>query len=118
MGATTEMKMARPRFGEFDAVWEFLSDLDAIMEYGSIPIAHEDRDGEEFGPEADPQAVFDWLHKQWPRFESSWQRVLLAGQVAIDNACDPTIGHLAFKPEILAAIERGNLTYPEVDYVI
>ncbi len=97
------MKMAKPKAGEMDRVFRFLQGVEAILERDQIPIGsgddYDERDLE------DAEDAMKWLSKAWPTVAHSWQRVLIAGEVAIDNACDPNESALEFKPEIKAALE-------------
>lgn len=78
---------------------DFLQKLEVIIEEGCLPDESD----------AEPTDVFEWLHRQWEQVGPVWRRVLFAGQVAIDNACDPNADTLEWKPEIAAALAAvGN----------
>jgi hypothetical protein len=80
--------MAIPSQEEFEKLVQFFHGLDELIQ-------------------KDPWEVdaADWLRQNFPSVENSWQRVLLAGKTAIDNACDPNLDYLDWKPEIKIALE-------------
>lgn len=88
------MLQARPSADDFAAVHHLLQGLQSILEQGTFP----DDEGDK-GAEFPDSAPTEWLIEAWENASCSWQRLLYAGQVAIDNACDPTLSHLEFKPE-------------------
>lgn len=91
------MTMAKPGPGQLEAVNEFMSMLEGIFEEGVYP---------NDTPVEGEREAFEFISEEWPKVEMCWQRVLFAGQVAIDNACDPDASSLEFKPEIATAIEQ------------
>lgn len=98
------MKMAMPRQEERDAVWAFLRGLESIME-GWIP----DDDLAKYpADDITDDATGLWIVEAWDamKFKASWERVLAAGEVAIENACDQTQTTLEWKPEIEQAMKR------------
>ncbi len=55
----------------------------------------------------------EWLEVCYPRIKHDWNRLLFAYETIYENACDPTVRHLEWKPEIKAALElaaQGGLT--------
>lgn len=96
------MKQARPTEAEFHRVFKFLWDLENIMDYGEMP---DDFDRCSEDREATIDRVDRWLAEEWRGVGHLWQRVLMAGKVAMDNACDPSLPHLEFKPEIVKGLE-------------
>lgn len=39
---------------------------------------------------------------------SEWNRVVMAAEICLDTFCDPNVDHLAFKPELVEAIDFWN----------
>lgn len=103
MTKTIDVKMAKPSEKDFDRVLFFFQGIEAMLEENTI-IESQDDEGTPF----EPEAALEWLEKQWKDVNCSWRRVLWAGQVAIDNACDPSKDVLEFKPEILAAAKLAE----------
>lgn len=96
-------KQAMPGPGQFEKLNGFLQGIEEIVEYMVMPGGDPDNDGQ---PE--PDQVFEWLCDQWDEIGPLWRRVLFAGQVAIDNACDPNAKTLEWKPEIAAALKAAE----------
>lgn len=96
------MQMARARKEEFEAVYRFLQGVETICERGEHP---------DTGLPLDDQGeVMQWLDKEWRTVEGSSARVVLGGMTAVENACDPTLDVLEFKPEIKKwERDRANL---------
>lgn len=55
--------------------------------------------------ESDECAVGEWLNTNYCRIRYDWSRLLFAYETIYANACDPTVRHLEWKPEIKAALE-------------
>jgi hypothetical protein len=55
--------------------------------------------------ESDECAVGEWLVANYCRIRYDWSRLLFAYETMYANACDPTVRHLEWKPEIKAALE-------------
>lgn len=50
----------------------------------------------------------EWLRKHYHEVEGKWERILLGYETMFDNACDPSLTYLAFKPEILEKMQQGS----------
>lgn len=98
MTESVGMKQARPRPEEFDALVEFLHDMDSLL--GDEPLPEE----LEHANEVD---LFFRATELWEHMDNrcSWQRVLYAGHTALENACDPNARTVEWKPEIKAALK-------------
>lgn len=101
------MKMAKPKEGEFETVLRFLQGLEHINNTWTLPPNHEnddaaDEEEDEECEEASDEEIVAWIDREWPAVDMAYQRVLLAGQTAILNACDPdpSVHTLEWKPEI------------------
>lgn len=100
------MLQAKPTAHDYEEVRRFLNGMQLIFD---------DREHPDTTSEDDPKAIsdadaFDWLEKNYRRFDLSIDRVVNAGEVAINNACDPSVDHLALKPELKnAAAQRDAL---------
>lgn len=103
------MKMAMPAEGDFDLVFAFMNGIELMLETGILP-ANVDDDEDAEGVEIEPEQIVEWLQENWLSISHKWQRVLYAGQTAIENACDPTQSTLEWKPEIAAAMKAAGLT--------
>ncbi len=95
------MKQAMYAKGDFDLVFDFLNGIATMVETGLMPDNEED--------EADDSSFSDWVETKFAEIEDKWQRVLWAGKVALDNACDPTAKTVEWKPEIAAALKAAGL---------
>lgn len=110
------MKQAMPSKKDREVVMRFLHNLDWVAESRIHPETEAEMSDEE---------VIDWLDDQWPAFGVSWQRVLYAGLCALDNACDPSLSYLEFKPELREPAKAAQLIdridqalrVPAVEYV-
>jgi hypothetical protein len=103
MGRVIEMKMAKPKAGEFEAVVGFMQLLESIIEQREVPGG----DGEPTPVEFDEDALAA-IEKAWEKVSACYCRVLFAGQTAIENACDPDADALEFKPEIKEAVAKAE----------
>jgi hypothetical protein len=124
-GETMQMTHARPGEGQFEATVHFLNVVEWIVEQG---ILHDENETElDLDDSGDRLKAFAFIQDEWEKVSHCWQRVLFAGYVAIDNACDPNNKTLVFKPEILQAIEdHPRLTtalhaakaHPDYSYIV
>lgn len=55
----------------------------------------------------DECAVGEWLVANYCRIRYDWNRLLFAYETMYENACDPTVRHLEWKPEIKALLEHA-----------
>ena len=100
------MKIARATKEDFRLVVDFMNFVEEFMDYGTCS----DGDDEDSQEVSDERFVA-LLREKWGRrfgpalVDAAWRRVILGGQAAIENACDETLDHLDFKPEIKAAVE-------------
>ena len=89
------MKMAKPKEGEFETVLRFLQGLEHINNTWTLPPDHDnddaanDDDDDEECEEVPDAEIVAWIDREWPAVDMAYQRVLFAGQIAIENACDP-----------------------------
>ena len=96
------MKQAKPRPGEFEALVEFHNEMESLLGYTG-----RDRDRR---PKNEAE-LLEMIRDAWIEMSAgcSWERVLWAGQTAIENACDPNARTLEFKDEIKAALEAMKI---------
>ena len=87
------LRMGKAPKSELERIRRFFDELEEIN--------HESDDIEKLG-----EFIYSWL--QSPNF--SIERVLMGYQVLIDNACDPSLDYLDFKPEIKDAINAFEKT--------
>lgn len=98
------MLQAKPTAHDYEAVRDYLAGLECIFDHRTHP---ESETGNQEITEAE---AFAWLEKNYRRFDLSIDRVVNSGEVAINNACDPSVDHLALKPELKnAAAQRDDL---------
>lgn len=45
-----------------------------------------------------------WIFENYPRIKHDWARLIFAYETVYQNACDQTVRHLEWKPEIKAAL--------------
>lgn len=52
--------------------------------------------------------LYEFIKRKWraANFHGSFGRIIMDAKVMIDNACDPDLDYLEFKPEILAAMKE------------
>lgn len=62
------------------------------------------------GEMLDDDDVGYWVRNNYDRVEGLWSRLIFAYETVYENACDQTVRHLEWKPEIIAAIHA--LTNP------
>lgn len=99
------LRMARATKKDFDAVWALKDIIESLTEYQRLPPPDEDTEGEEIPWDDVPQKLGELVSEWWEEHSPSWFRVVFGGQTMIDNACDPNLDYLDFKPEIKAAME-------------
>ncbi len=89
------MKQAKPTAAESLAFLRFMQGLESIIEDGEMPNGRKGVDD-----------VHQWLANEWRTIGPIWQRVYWAGQMCIDNACDPTATTLEWRDELKEAAGR------------
>lgn len=68
-----------------------------------------DEDGTCWDGKPDNRLVlYEFIKRKWraANFYGSFGRIIMDAEVLIDNACDPDLDYLEFKPEILAAMKE------------
>jgi hypothetical protein len=95
------MKQAKPSAAECQAFLRFMKGLESIFENHESP----DTGDDPFNP-LSTSKVYLWLENQWHAIGPIWQRVYFAGQMAIDNTCDPNADMLEWRDEIKEAAEK------------
>lgn len=106
MTRTIEVKMAKPSKDDQRKVFAFMQFLESVFEYREYP---DPNDPDASTPVKDDGEAFGRIEDEWDDISAAWTRVLLAGEVAIDNACDPALDVLDFKPEIVKAMGERQL---------
>ena len=102
------MKIARATAEDFDRVIEFMSMIEEFMDYGTCA-----EDDPEDAQDVSDEKFVELLREKWGRrfgpalVDGAWRRVILGGRAAMENACDPSLDYLDFKPEIKAAMEAA-----------
>ena len=61
--------------------------------------------------------LYEFIKRKWRsvNYFGSFQRIVMDAQVMIENACDPDLDYLEYKPEIQKAIEEYNERHRETE---
>ena len=128
----SELKMAKADNEEFEITMGFVRVMEALFESRSFfsneedwrnwPDDDEDKkmlleiekevideDGTSWDGKPDNRLVlYEFIKRKWraANFTGSFGRIIMDAEVLIDNACDPNLDYLEFKPEILAAMKE------------
>lgn len=89
MAEQIQLRCARAYPKQIQKVREWFQQLEDVME-------DEHNAASDYG---------DWLSKHHHEVEGEWERILFGYETMFDNACDPNLSYLAFKPEILQKLE-------------
>lgn len=54
---------------------------------------------------SDDEHIGYWIGENYHRIKHDWNRLLFAYETLYENACDPTVRHLEWKPEIKALLD-------------
>lgn len=126
------LKMAKADPEEFERVMSFVRVMEALFESRSFfsneedwrdwPDDDEDKktllaieeevkesDGTDWNGNADNRIIlYEFIKRKWRQanFSGSFNRIIMDAHVLIENACDPDLDYLEFKPEIKAAMEE------------
>jgi len=84
------LRMARAYPDEIQRVREWFQKLEEVLE-------------DDYNSDAD---YGQWLREHYHEVQNSYERILFGYETMFDNACDPLLGYLDFKPEIKAKIAR------------
>jgi len=125
------MKVAKADEKEFDKVYDFINVMDDLFD--SRFFSHEEEwrnwddddedkkllleieeeiketDGEDVWGDVDNRLVlYEFIKRKWKNANwcGSFQRIVTDAEVLIENACDPDLDYLEFKPEIREAMEE------------
>ena len=84
------LRMARSMPKEINTMRQFLFDLEEKM----------------YDLEYDNDDLANWLMDEYKkRFEPYWQRLFSGYETMFDNACNPNLDYLAWKPELQNLLE-------------
>ena len=70
-----------------------------------------EEDGETVWDGVDNRLIlYEFIKRKWRKVNycGSFGRIVMDAEVLIDNACDPNLDYLEFKPEIMEAINEYN----------
>ncbi len=103
------MRMAAASKEDVALMREFLRDLEAACngDY-TIPKGTEGEDEEDIVDMSD-ERLAQFVRCEFSRIRLHYERILSGYNVMYDNACDPTLSHLEFKPEILRRLAPQNV---------
>lgn len=61
--------------------------------------------------------LYEFIKRKWRsvNYSGSFQRIVMDAQVMIENACDPDLDYLEYKPEIQKALEEYNERHGETE---
>lgn len=68
-----------------------------------------EEDGDYWNGKPDSRLVlFEFIKRKWKEsnYSGSFGRIIMDAEVLIDNACDPELDYLEWKPEIKTALEK------------
>ena len=124
------MRVAKASDEEFDKVWSLINVIDLLFDnrFGSnencwkewdddnedkqmiLEIAKEveQTDGLDLFGEVDTRLVlYNFIKRKWreANCRGSIQRIVMDAQVLIDNACDPSLDYLEWRPDIRMLME-------------
>ena len=128
------MKMAKACPEEFDRVMGFINVMEALFDGRSFFSQEEswrewndddedkkllleiekevkEEDGETVWDGVDNRLIlYEFIKRKWRKanYSGSFGRIVMDAEVLIDNACDPSLDYLEFKPEIMEAINEYN----------
>lgn len=88
------MKMAKPSEKDNEAVLQFFQELEETLDNSLTDVTDE--------------AIAKAVLRHWPAVAMSWSRVYWAGLTAIENACDPDLTYLDYKPELKRLMENAG----------
>lgn len=91
--ALNQITVAAVTLEDTDRIRQWFIDLEEVLENDTV---------------CDPSDwtdISDWIITNYPRIKHDWGRLLFAYETVYENACDPTLQHLEWKPEIKAALE-------------
>ncbi len=120
------MKVAKAEKEEFDKVYDFINIMDNLLDNRSWYAEEDDwknwddndQDKKEllkieeelksYGDEDNRLILYEFIKKKWREvnYSGSFQRIVTNADVLIDNACDPNLDYLEWKPEIKKAIDK------------
>ena len=123
------MRVAKADKEEFDEVYNFINVMDALFDNRSFFSQEEcwrDWDDEkedkkllleiendlklsEYEDEPDNRLIlYEFIKRKWNKanYCGSFGRIVMNADVLIDNACDPDLDYLEFKPEIIKAVKE------------
>ena len=92
MAEPIQLRCARAYPDQIQKVREWFQQLEDVMD-------DEHNSASDYG---------DWLRNHYHEVEGEWERILFGYETMFDNACDPNLTYLAFKPEILEKMQQGS----------
>jgi len=108
------MKMAKASKKDFELMLEFYRAMEDIFDknikIGTFDENDEESEGDPIDDDYDAEKELHSVIQQWWEFHSSsWNRVVHGCEMLIENATDPNLTYLEFKPAILKAEEVCKL---------
>lgn len=100
-----KLRQARPTQEEIDNLVEFLHMIDEVLTFRTYTYTI---NGEEVSEEVNPERfqeiieqlwIGDWINRE-SGVGNSWHRIVFGYITLFDNACDPNVDFLEWKPEI------------------
>ena len=98
---TIKMTIARPSESEVDKLHGFMSKLEEGLE-------------NLYGNRDDNSEFENFTLREFKEVSHIWRRVLFSTDVMLKNFTDPSLEHLAFKPELLEAVNYYNDNLPNI----
>lgn len=78
------MKVGKASQASIEALFTFLENLEEKIDDDDTSVT-------------DLRSFVDWIHSNIP---IHWRAIVFGYQVLLDNACDPELNYLEFKPEL------------------
>ena len=128
------LRMAKANPEEFERTMKFVNIMEALFESNPYSLMEsetswrewddddEDKqllleiekevleeDGDYWNGKPDSRLVlFEFIKRKWKEsnYSGSFGRIIMDAEVLIDNACDPDLDYLEWKPEIKEALEK------------
>lgn len=92
MAEPMQLRCARAYPKQIQKVREWFQQLEDVMD-------DEHNDASDYG---------DWLRSHYHEVEGEWERILFGYETMFNNACNPNLTYLEFKPEILELMHQKN----------
>lgn len=119
------MRMAKPSEKDFDITRSFLQSVESLWSRRGYSFNNPEEEWQDWDDEDEDKVellkiqkdlakceecsldevdnrlvIYEFLKRKYMKADCSWGRALMAGEIAIESACDPTLTYLDFLPGI------------------